>query len=138
MNHKIILYNIIIAIVVLILWQISRLIYTNYGDSILALASNTIHLPWIWPRNDHNSSSKVCEHVTLVAICIEKLVTCFRLIRILRLFVIWLTLMRLKGVLLMLTCLGKFWSRVKRLSLLIDKLVVILNVLLTWFDYYFY
>ncbi|KAK2432397.1 topless-related protein [Trifolium repens] len=38
--------------------QISRLIYTNYGDSILALASNTIHLPWIWPRNDHNSSSK--------------------------------------------------------------------------------
>ncbi|KAK2432398.1 topless-related protein [Trifolium repens] len=45
--------------------KISRLIYTNSGDSILALASNTIHLPWIWPRNDHNSSSKGVVNVNM-------------------------------------------------------------------------
>jgi WD40 repeat protein len=38
--------------------KISRLIYTNSGNAILALASNAIHLLWKWPRNDRNSSSK--------------------------------------------------------------------------------
>lgn len=39
--------------------QISRLIYTNSGNAILALASNAIHLLWKWQRNDRNSSGKV-------------------------------------------------------------------------------
>ncbi|XP_042064414.1 protein TOPLESS-like isoform X1 [Salvia splendens] len=38
--------------------KISRLIYTNSGGAILALASNTIHLLWKWQRSDHNSSGK--------------------------------------------------------------------------------
>ncbi|CAA7407500.1 unnamed protein product [Spirodela intermedia] len=38
--------------------KISRLIYTNSGISLLALASNAIHLLWKWPRNDRNSSGK--------------------------------------------------------------------------------
>jgi len=40
--------------------QISRLIYTNSGNAILALASNAIHLLWKWQRNERNSSGKVC------------------------------------------------------------------------------
>lgn len=39
--------------------QISRLIYTNSGNAILALASNAIHLLWKWQRSDRNSSGKV-------------------------------------------------------------------------------
>lgn len=39
--------------------QISRLIYTNSGVAILALASNAIHLLWKWPRNERNSTGKV-------------------------------------------------------------------------------
>ncbi|XAR50515.1 hypothetical protein NMG60_11004859 [Bertholletia excelsa] len=35
--------------------KISRLIYTNSGSAILALASNAIHLLWKWQRNDRNS-----------------------------------------------------------------------------------
>lgn len=42
-----------------LLWQISRLIYTNSGNAILALASNAIHLLWKWQRNDRNSTGKV-------------------------------------------------------------------------------
>ncbi|XP_043721893.1 protein TOPLESS-like [Telopea speciosissima] len=38
--------------------KISRLIYTNSGTSILALASNAIHLLWKWQRSDRNSSGK--------------------------------------------------------------------------------
>ncbi|KAK6153757.1 hypothetical protein DH2020_013396 [Rehmannia glutinosa] len=38
--------------------KISRLIYTNSGNAILALTSNAIHLLWKWQRNDHNSSGK--------------------------------------------------------------------------------
>ncbi|XP_042494873.1 protein TOPLESS-like [Macadamia integrifolia] len=38
--------------------KISRLIYTNSGTSILALASNAIHLLWKWHRSDRNSSGK--------------------------------------------------------------------------------
>ncbi|XP_058728883.1 topless-related protein 1-like isoform X2 [Vicia villosa] len=38
--------------------KISRLIYTNSGNAILALASNAIHLLWKWPRNERNSSGK--------------------------------------------------------------------------------
>ncbi|OIW03867.1 hypothetical protein TanjilG_30143 [Lupinus angustifolius] len=38
--------------------KISRLIYTNSGNAILALASNAIHLLWKWQRNDRNSSGK--------------------------------------------------------------------------------
>ncbi|KVH98059.1 CTLH, C-terminal LisH motif-containing protein [Cynara cardunculus var. scolymus] len=39
--------------------KISRLIYTNSGNAILALASNAIHLLWKWQRNERNSSGKV-------------------------------------------------------------------------------
>ncbi|MED6123342.1 RNA polymerase II associated Paf1 complex subunit Tpr1 [Stylosanthes scabra] len=38
--------------------KISRLIYTNSGNAVLALASNAIHLLWKWQRNDRNSSGK--------------------------------------------------------------------------------
>ncbi|KAF5936255.1 hypothetical protein HYC85_027384 [Camellia sinensis] len=38
--------------------KISRLIYTNAGNSIVALASNGIHLLWKWSRNETNLSGK--------------------------------------------------------------------------------
>ncbi|CAL9194584.1 protein TPR3-like [Musa acuminata AAA Group] len=43
--------------------KISRLIYTNSGAAILALASNAIHLLWKWPRNERNSSGKATASV---------------------------------------------------------------------------
>eukprot|EP00262_Sarcandra_glabra_P008600 TRINITY_DN2218_c0_g1_i2.p1 TRINITY_DN2218_c0_g1~~TRINITY_DN2218_c0_g1_i2.p1 ORF type:complete len:1146 (+),score=237.13 TRINITY_DN2218_c0_g1_i2:86-3439(+) len=43
--------------------KISRLIYTNSGVAILALASNAIHLLWKWQRNDRNSSGKATASV---------------------------------------------------------------------------
>lgn len=43
----------------LLLLQISRLVYTNSGNAILALASNGIHLLWRWQRVDHGLSAKV-------------------------------------------------------------------------------
>ncbi|XP_010250287.1 PREDICTED: protein TOPLESS-like isoform X1 [Nelumbo nucifera] len=44
--------------------QISRLIYTNSGTAILALASNAIHLLWKWQRNERNTSGKATASVT--------------------------------------------------------------------------
>ncbi|XP_078150956.1 protein TPR3-like isoform X3 [Carex rostrata] len=44
--------------------KISRLIYTNSGVALLALASNAIHLLWKWPRNDNNPSGKATAGVT--------------------------------------------------------------------------
>ncbi|XP_034916413.1 topless-related protein 1 isoform X2 [Populus alba] len=38
--------------------KIARLVYTNSGTAILALALNAIHLLWKWPRSDLNSSGK--------------------------------------------------------------------------------
>ncbi|XP_031482631.1 protein TPR3-like [Nymphaea colorata] len=38
--------------------KISRLIYTNSGIALLALASNAFHLLWKWQRNDRNTSGK--------------------------------------------------------------------------------
>ncbi|KAL5699411.1 hypothetical protein ACHQM5_030320 [Ranunculus cassubicifolius] len=35
--------------------KISRLIYTNTGTAILALASNAVHFLWKWPRNERHS-----------------------------------------------------------------------------------
>ncbi|XAR71008.1 hypothetical protein NMG60_11028077 [Bertholletia excelsa] len=47
--------------------KISRLIYTNIGNAILALASNGIHLLWKWSRNEINCSgmatTKVCPQI---------------------------------------------------------------------------
>ncbi|ONK76701.1 uncharacterized protein A4U43_C03F31220 [Asparagus officinalis] len=37
--------------------KISRLIYTNSGVSILALASNAIHLLWKWPRSNNGKAT---------------------------------------------------------------------------------
>ncbi|KAK3427749.1 hypothetical protein EUGRSUZ_F03923 [Eucalyptus grandis] len=43
--------------------KISRLIYTNSGSAILALASNAVHLLWKWQRNDRNSTGKATASV---------------------------------------------------------------------------
>ncbi|XP_057967309.1 protein TOPLESS [Malania oleifera] len=43
--------------------KISRLIYTNSGNAILALASNAIHLLWKWQRSDRNTSGKATANV---------------------------------------------------------------------------
>ncbi|MCL7047751.1 hypothetical protein MKW94_009116 [Papaver nudicaule] len=43
--------------------KISRLIYTNSGNAILALASNATHHLWKWQRNDRNSSGKATASV---------------------------------------------------------------------------
>ncbi|XP_058115708.1 protein TPR3-like isoform X2 [Magnolia sinica] len=43
--------------------KISRLIYTNSGVALLALASNAIHLLWKWQRSDRNSSGKATASV---------------------------------------------------------------------------
>ncbi|KAK4771781.1 hypothetical protein SAY86_013556 [Trapa natans] len=43
--------------------KISRLIYTNSGSAILALASNAIHLLWKWQRSDRNSTGKATASV---------------------------------------------------------------------------
>ncbi|KAM7252508.1 hypothetical protein ACFE04_024391 [Oxalis oulophora] len=37
---------------------ISRFIFTNSGNAILALASNAMHFLWKWQRNDRNSTGK--------------------------------------------------------------------------------
>ncbi|XVE97390.1 hypothetical protein REPUB_Repub03eG0015200 [Reevesia pubescens] len=44
--------------------KISRLIYTNAGNGILALAFNAIHLLWKWPQGDLNLSGKATTKVT--------------------------------------------------------------------------
>ncbi|GMH17690.1 hypothetical protein Nepgr_019531 [Nepenthes gracilis] len=44
--------------------KISRLIYTNSGNAILALASNAIHLLWKWQRNNRNSTGKATANVS--------------------------------------------------------------------------
>ncbi|CAN1761626.1 Protein TOPLESS [Linum perenne] len=44
--------------------KISRLIYTNSGNAILALASNAIHLLWKWQRSERNSTGKATAGVS--------------------------------------------------------------------------
>ncbi|CAK7353790.1 unnamed protein product [Dovyalis caffra] len=44
--------------------KISRLIYNNVGNSILALTSNATHLYWKWPQNDFDSSDKATAKVS--------------------------------------------------------------------------
>lgn len=39
--------------------QVVRLLYTNSGMAVLALASNAIHKLWKWQRNERNPSGKV-------------------------------------------------------------------------------
>ncbi|KAM7254034.1 hypothetical protein ACFE04_031716 [Oxalis oulophora] len=43
--------------------KISRLIFTNSGNAILALASNAIHFLWKWQRNERNSTGKATASV---------------------------------------------------------------------------
>ncbi|KAI3771688.1 hypothetical protein L6452_02855 [Arctium lappa] len=43
--------------------RVSRLIYTNSGLAILALASNAVHKLWKWPRNDRNTTGKATASV---------------------------------------------------------------------------
>ncbi|XVF35630.1 hypothetical protein REPUB_Repub18cG0162700 [Reevesia pubescens] len=44
--------------------KIARLIYTNSGNAILALAFNAIHLLWKWPQGDLYLSGKATTKVT--------------------------------------------------------------------------
>ena len=39
--------------------QVMRLIYTNSGLALLALASSAVHKLWKWQKNDRNPSGKV-------------------------------------------------------------------------------
>jgi len=39
--------------------QVSRLIYTNAGVALLALATNAVHKLWKWQRSDRNPTGKV-------------------------------------------------------------------------------
>ncbi|XP_044471816.1 topless-related protein 4-like [Mangifera indica] len=43
--------------------RVSRLIYTNSGFAILALASNAVHKLWKWQRNDRNVTGKATSAV---------------------------------------------------------------------------
>ncbi|XP_059433655.1 topless-related protein 4-like [Corylus avellana] len=43
--------------------RVSRLIYTNSGLAILALASNAVHKLWKWQRNDRNQTGKATASV---------------------------------------------------------------------------
>ncbi|KAI7728572.1 hypothetical protein M8C21_001090 [Ambrosia artemisiifolia] len=43
--------------------KVSRLIYTNSGLAILALAANAVHKLWKWQRNDRNSTGKATANV---------------------------------------------------------------------------
>ncbi|MCO5583489.1 hypothetical protein L7F22_037400 [Adiantum nelumboides] len=38
--------------------KVSRLIYTNAGIALLALASNAVHKLWKWQRSDRHPSGK--------------------------------------------------------------------------------
>ncbi|XP_010533140.1 PREDICTED: topless-related protein 4-like [Tarenaya hassleriana] len=44
--------------------KVSRLIYTNTGQAVLALASNAVHKLWKWQKNDRNMSGKATANVT--------------------------------------------------------------------------
>lgn len=44
---------------ILVDFQISRLIYTNSAFAILALAANAVHKLWKWPRNERHPTGKV-------------------------------------------------------------------------------
>ncbi|KAK0571517.1 hypothetical protein LWI29_017413 [Acer saccharum] len=44
--------------------KIARLIYTNSGTGILALASNAIHMLWRWPRSETNPTGKATTKVS--------------------------------------------------------------------------
>ncbi|KAF4387713.1 hypothetical protein G4B88_004040 [Cannabis sativa] len=44
--------------------KISRLIYTNSGNAVLALGSNAIHLLWKWQRSDRNTSGRATANVS--------------------------------------------------------------------------
>ncbi|CAM8938645.1 unnamed protein product [Rhodiola kirilowii] len=43
--------------------RIARLIYTNSGVAILALAANAVHKLWKWPRNERNMNGKATASV---------------------------------------------------------------------------
>lgn len=43
--------------------RVSRLMYTNSGFAILALASNAVHKLWKWQRNDRNITTKATASV---------------------------------------------------------------------------
>lgn len=46
-------------LMVILSYQISRLIYTNSGGAVLALACNAVHKLWKWQRNERNPGGKV-------------------------------------------------------------------------------
>ncbi|KAD3067944.1 hypothetical protein E3N88_35824 [Mikania micrantha] len=42
---------------------VTRLMYTNSGVALLALAANAVHKLWKWPKSDHNSTGKATASV---------------------------------------------------------------------------
>ncbi|KAD3067862.1 hypothetical protein E3N88_35742 [Mikania micrantha] len=42
---------------------VTRLMYTNSGLTLLALAANAVHKLWKWPKSDHNSTGKATASV---------------------------------------------------------------------------
>ncbi|XP_017258948.1 topless-related protein 4 isoform X1 [Daucus carota subsp. sativus] len=44
--------------------RVSRLIYTNSGCAILALAANAVHKLWKWQKNEQNASGKATASIT--------------------------------------------------------------------------
>ncbi|KAD3067942.1 hypothetical protein E3N88_35822 [Mikania micrantha] len=43
--------------------RVTRLMYTNSGLALLALAANAVHKLWKWPKSDHNSTGKATASV---------------------------------------------------------------------------
>ncbi|KAD3067945.1 hypothetical protein E3N88_35825 [Mikania micrantha] len=43
--------------------EVTRLMYTNSGLALLALAANAVHKLWKWPKSDHNSTGKATASV---------------------------------------------------------------------------
>lgn len=52
---------------VLFVFKVARLLYTNSGSGILALGSNGVQKLWKWSRNEQNPSGKVMVNIRLNA-----------------------------------------------------------------------
>ncbi|KAI3722226.1 hypothetical protein L2E82_33257 [Cichorium intybus] len=51
-------WSVICHFALILVWKVSRLIYTNSGLAILAVAANAVHKLWKWQRTDNNSTGK--------------------------------------------------------------------------------
>jgi len=55
----------------LICKQVARLLYTNSGVGLLALAANAVQRLWKWSRNEQNPTGKVISGVFIVCIFLD-------------------------------------------------------------------